>query len=311
MAFDTRLLANLNVLVAVVQAGNFVRAGELLGLSQPAVSRAIQRLEERLKIRLFERSSKAVRLTEEGSRFCQQMLPALTRLEEVVEETERSSNQVRGRLRVNVNPAFGRLVRATQLGAFLKAYPELQMELIARDDLGDLVADGFDAAIRFGRQEPSTLTASKVFDVRVVTCASPEYLKRRGRPRNPKDLVKDAHECLLLRNPATGVPFSWDFVRGNKRLSALPVTGRLVVNDAHTYLEACTAGMGVAQLLHLGLENLLEAGKLIELFPDWSDEYFPLWAYYPSRQFVPSKLRALLDFLEGLERDGIGIKRTI
>ncbi len=310
MAFDTRLLANLNVLEAVVQAGNFVRAGELLGLSQPAVSRAIQRLEERLKVRLFERSSKAVRLTEEGSRFCQQMLPLLNRLEEVVEEAERSSNQVRGRLRVNVNPAFGRLVQATQLGAFLRAYPELRLELMARDHLGDLVADGFDAAIRFGRQEPSTLAATKLFEVRVITCASPEYLQRRGCPRKPMDLVRDAHECLLLRNPATGAPFSWDFVHGNKRLSALPVTGRLIVNDAHTYVEACTVGIGVAQLLHLGIESLLKAGQLIDLFPDWPDEHFPLWAYHPSRQSVPSKLRVLLDFLKSLKGDDVGIKRA-
>ena len=310
MAFDTRLLANLNVLEAVVQAGNFVRAGELLGLSQPAVSRAIQRLEERLKIRLFERSSKAVRLTDEGKRFCQQMLPLLTRLEEVVEEAECSSSQVRGSLRINVNPAFGRLVQATRLGAFLKAYPELQLELIARNDLGDLVAEGFDAAIRFGCQETSTLAASKLFAVRVVTCASPEYFKRRGRPRQPIDLVKNAHECLLLRNPATGLPFPWDFVRGTKRLTALPVTGRLTVNDAHTYVEACAAGLGVAQLLHLGIGSLLKAGKLIDLFPDWPDEYFPLWAYYPSRQFVSSKLRVLLDFLKSPAGDDDGIKRS-
>ena len=310
MAFDTRLLANLNVLEAVVQAGNFVRAGELLGLSQPAVSRAIQRLEERLKTRLFERSSRAVRLTEEGSRFCQQMLPVLTRLGEVVEETELSSNQVRGRLRINVNPAFGRLVQPIRLGAFLKAYPELQLELVACDHLGDLVADGFDAAIRFERQEIPRLTASKLFEVCVVTCASPEYLKRCARPRTPTDLVKDAHECLLLRNPVTGLPFSWDFVRGNKRLNGLPVTGRLTVNDAYTYLEACTAGLGVAQLLHLGIGPLLKAGKLINLFPDWPDECFPLWAYYPSRQFVSSKLRVLLDFLKNLKRDDVSLNKS-
>ena len=310
MAFDTRLLANLNVLEAVVQAGNFVRAGELLGLSQPAVSRAIQRLEERLKIRLFERSSKAVRLTEEGSRFCQQVLPLLTRLEEVVEDAERSSRQVRGRLRVNVNPSFGRLVPTIRLGAFFEAYPELHLELIARNDLGDLVADGFDAAIRFGRQETSTLAASKLFEVRVVTCAAPEYLQRRGHPRQPKDLVNEAHECLLLNNPATDLPYPWDFVRDHRRLAALPVTGRLTVNDAQTYVEACTAGLGVAQLLHLGIGPLLAAGKLVDLFPDWSDDYFPLWAYYPSRQFVSSKLHAWLDFLKSPAGDNVGIKRN-
>ena len=311
MAFDTRLLANLNVLAAVVQAGNFRRAGELLGLTQSAVSRAIQRLEERLTIRLFERSATATRLTEEGRRFCQEMLPALTRLEEVVEGTVHRSKDVRGQLRLNVEPAFGRLALAPRLAAFLQAHPGLHLELVARDHLGDLVADGFDASIRFGRQESSTLSSRQVFEVRVVTCASPEYLARRGKPRHPADLIKDGHECLLFRNSATGRPFSWDFVRGKKRLSSLAVTGRLTLNDDQTYREACLAGMGVAQLLHLGLEPLLREGKLIDLFPDWPDEYFPLWAYYPARSFVSAKLGALLDFLENLEGDGAGIRKNV
>lgn len=311
MAFDTRLLANLNVLAAVVQAGNFGRAGELLGLTQPAVSRAIQRLEERLKVRLFERSARVTRLTEEGSRFCQEMLPALVRLEEVVEDAARCANDVRGRLRINVEPAFGRLALAPRLGTFLEAHPGLHLELVARDRLGDLVADGFDAAIRFGRREPSSLSARPVLEVRVVTCASPEYLQRRGRPRQPADLVKDGHDCLLFSNPASGLPYTWDFVRGNKRLSALPVRGRLVVNDSFTYREACLAGLGVAQFLHLGIEPLLREGKLIELFPDWPDEYFPLWAYYPSRQFVPAKLWALLNFLKNLGGEGANARRTL
>ena len=303
MAFDTRLLANLDVLAAVVQAGNFARAGKLLGLSQPAVSRAVQRLEERLGLRLFERSARATRLTEEGSRFCAEVLPALQRIEEVVEHTTRSSCQVRGRLRVNVEPAFGRLALAARLGSFLQTHPGLSLELIARGRLGDLVANGFDAAIRFGRQEPSHLAACKLLEVRVVTCAAPEYLQKRGHPRTPTDLIKQRHECLLFTNSATGLPFTWDFVRGNRRLSALPVTGRLQVNDAHTYREACLAGLGVAQFLHLGIEPLLKTGKLVDLFADWPDEYFPLCAYYPSRQFVPAKLQALLTFLQALPQE--------
>lgn len=305
MAFDTRLLANLDVLAAVVQAGNFARAGKILGLSQPAVSRAVQRLEEGLGLRLFERSAKVTRLTEEGSRFCEGMLPALRRIEEVVEDIARSGRKVRGRLRVNVEPAFGRLVLATRLEGFLKAHPDLHLELIAREQLGDLVADGFDAAIRFGREEPTSLTARKLFEVSVVTCAAPPYLKSHGQPRVPTDLVKQQHECLLLCNPVTGLPHTWDFVRGRRRLSALPVAGRLLVNDAYTYREACLAGLGVAQLLHVGIDSFLKTGRLVELFPSWGDECYPLWAYYPSHQFMPAKVQALLTFLETLPKEGI------
>ena len=308
MAFDTRLLANLNVLAAVARAGSFGQAGKSLGLSQPAVSHAIRRLEERLKIRLFERSAQATRLTEEGRRFCEKMLPALLRVEEVVEETVGSAGEVRGHLRINVEPTFGRLALAPRLGAFLQAHPGLHLELQARERLGDLVADGFDAAVRFGRQEPSNLTAFQVLEVRVVTCASPEYVERRGRPLAPADLVKDQHDCLLFRNSATGLPFTWDFVRGSERVSALPVHGRLLVNDPFTHREACLAGLGVAQFLHLGVEPLLAQGKLIELFPNWPDEYFPLWTYYHTQAFVPVKLRALLDFLKTLPTEGDGFR---
>src|ERR1700689_1960625 len=124
MAFDTRLLTGLNVLAAVLDAGNFVRAGQALGLSQSGVSRSIQRLEERLEVRLFERTSKSMRLTDEGKRFCEDVLPLLTRLEEVAEGTIRSAGAVRGSLRVNIDPTFARLVLAPRIGLFLKKYPE-------------------------------------------------------------------------------------------------------------------------------------------------------------------------------------------
>ena len=131
------------------------------------------------------------------------------------------------------------------------------------------------------------------------------------RPRVPTDLVKQRHECLLFTNPATGLPYTWDFVRGKRRLSALPVTGRLQINDAYSYREACLAGLGVAQFLHLGIEPHLDAGRLVELFPDWPDEYFPYWAHYPPGQLVPSKLQALLDFSANFAggREGYPLKR--
>ncbi len=299
MAFDTRLLTGLNVLAAVLETGNFVRAGEAIGLTQSAVSRAIQRLEERLGFRLLERTSKAVRLTDEGRRFCQEALPLLERLEEVSEDAVRSTGAVRGCLRVNVEPAFCRLVLAPRLGTFLEAYPELRVELFVRDGLGDLVADGFDVAVRFGEAPVAPLTGRCLQQVRIVTCASSTYLARRGRPRTPGDLVKAQHECLLFRNPTTGLPFAWEFHRRRQR-ARVAVDGRLVMNDALTYLEACLAGVGVAQLLQLGLEPMLAEGKLIDLFPDYPDERFPLWAYYPSRQVMPGKLRVWLEFLAGL-----------
>jgi DNA-binding transcriptional LysR family regulator len=295
MNFDTRLLSGLNVFVSVVEAGSFARASATMGLTQSGVSRSIQRLEERLGVRLLERTSKTMRLTDEGRRFHREVMPLLSRLEEAADDVSRSSASVRGRLRVNVDPTFARLVLAPRVGSFLSAHPELHLDLVIRDQIGDLVAEGFDAAVRFGEPEPSTLIARRLFRVRVLTCASPAYLEQRGKPRFPPDLA-NGHECLLFRDPTTGTPFPWEFYQGKKKIS-VPVTGRLIVNDALAHLEACRAGFGVAQIFALGSTRDLATGQLVNLFPDWPDELFPLYAYYPSRHFLPAKVRAFLDFL--------------
>ena len=218
MSFDTRLLTGLNVLSAVIDAGNFARAGEVLGLTQSGVSRAIQRLEERLGVRLFERTSKSMLVTEEGRRFCAEVLPLLGRLEEAAEDATNASRVARGRLRINVDPTFARQVLAPVIGRFLQRHPGIHLDLVIRDELGDLVADGFDAAIRFGDPEPSALMARRLLQVRIFTCAAPKYLKERGTPKTPRDLESDDHECLLFRDPATGRPFPWEFHRGGKSL---------------------------------------------------------------------------------------------
>ncbi|HMD53381.1 MAG TPA: LysR family transcriptional regulator [Phycisphaerae bacterium] len=296
MISDPRFLSGLPVLVAVIESKSFVRAGEALGLTQSGVSRAIQRLEERLGIRIFERTSKMVRLTEEGNRFCKEALPLFSQLEELAGEVQNASGIVRGLLRVNVDPTFSRLFLAPRIGDFLTAHPALRMELVIRDRLGDLVADGFDAAIRFGEPEPSGLIVRRLLQVRVLTCAAPSYLKRRGKPSAPQELQTKNHECLLFRDSVTGQPFPWEFHRAKQR-NTVGVKGQLVLNDALTQLDACVAGCGVAQVFDLDMDHLLKSGKLLNLFPDWSDEMFPLCIYHASRRNMPLKLRTFIDFI--------------
>ena len=296
MTVDSRLFSGFAAFAAVLEAGNFVRAGQALGLTQSAVSRSVQRLEERLGVRLFERTSKTVRLTEDGERFCAEALPLFAQLGEVAEGMTDASRKARGRLRVNVEPSFARLFLAPRIGKFLETYPEVRLELLVRDRLGDLVAEGIDAAILFGEPVPSALIARRLAQVRILTCASPDYLARSGHPRKPLELEASKHECLLFRDPATGKPYPWEFHRRKERLS-VNVAGRVIVNDALTYVELCVAGTGIAQLIDVTIEPLLKRGKLVNLFPDWTDELFPLYVYYPSRHFVPSKLRVFLDFL--------------
>jgi DNA-binding transcriptional LysR family regulator len=295
MAFDSRLLSGIQVLIAAVEAGSFVRAAAALGITQSGVSRAIARLESRVGIRLFDRTARAVALTDEGRSFYQRVKPLLAGVEDAATEAAGAAAAVRGRLRVNVDPFFARRVLAPHLGKFLAAYPDLSVEIVGRDRLGDLVADGFDAAVRFGEPEPSALVARRLLETRVLTCAAASYLTKHGRPAHPRELGRDRHECIHFVDPVTGRPFPWEFHRGRQKLR-VAVSGRLTTNDAGTLLGACVAGHGVAQVFALGTEDLLRRGRLIELFPDWPDERFPLYAFHLSRHVPPAKVRAFLDF---------------
>jgi DNA-binding transcriptional LysR family regulator len=294
MAFDNRLLAGIGVLSAVVESGSFIRAGEALGLTPSGVSRAVARLEHRVGVRLFDRTPRAVTLTDEGRRFHAQVTPLLAGLEDAASEAAGAAAAVRGRLRVNLDPWFARLVLVPRLPGFLEKHPALSIEILVRDTLGDMVAEGFDAAVRFGEPEPSGLVARKLLETRILTCASPAYLARHGTPEHPRDLER--HACLMFRDPVTGRPFDWEFHRGNEVVS-FKARGRLVVNDLATKLAACAGGNGIAQTIELGLAPLLESGNLVQVLPDWAEEHFPLFAYYPSRHLPPAKVRAFVEFV--------------
>ncbi|HTH76470.1 MAG TPA: substrate binding domain-containing protein, partial [Trinickia sp.] len=145
----------------------------------------------------------------------------------------------------------------------------------------------------------STLVCRRLYSPRIVTVAAPSYLARRGRPRSPQDLVDDGHECILAIDPATGRPFDWEFWRGDEKVK-VAVSGNLTVTDAGTKLGACLAGYGIAQVIDLGIDAHLRAGTLERILTDWSDETFPLYVYYPSRNHVPAKVRTFIDFVVGM-----------
>lgn len=297
--FDRHLLDGLGVMSAVVRAGSFMRAGEALGLTQSAVSRAVARLEHRVGVRLFRRTARSISLTEEGERFYERLAPHLSAIAEATLEAGSSSTQVRGRLRVNVDAGTCQFLLMPRLQPFLQQHSELDLEIVTRDRMGDLVKDGFDMAIRFGVPEPSALKARLLLRSRVITCASPTYLARHGTPRRPADLEK--HRCLLMRNPVTGAAFEWVLVRGKKTVP-VNVTGQLTTNEGAPLQTACVAGVGVAQLLELHAREHLAAGRLVHLLPEWSDEQYPLYAYHHSAQLMSAKVRAFLDFVIGLTR---------
>lgn len=298
MAFDARLLSGIGVLSAVVEAGSFARAGEAMGLTQPAVSRAVARLEERVGIRIFNRTARAISLTDEGRRFYEAVAPLLAGIEEASTTAGGAKAAVRGRLRVNTDGTFGHYVLAPRIGEFLARFPDLSVEISVRDRMRDLVADGFDVAIRFGEPEVSSLKARLLLETRVLTCASTDYLDRHGKPKHPREM-KEGHLCVLIRDPSTGRPFEWEFQRG-KEVVPFAAAGRLMVNDTGSLLGACLGGVGIAQLLELYTKDLLSKGHVVQLLPDWADETFPLYAYHHASNLISAKVRSFLDFVRGL-----------
>jgi DNA-binding transcriptional LysR family regulator len=293
MPFDGRILSGVGVLAAVVEGGSFVKAAELIGITDSGVSRAISRLETRLNVRLLDRTTRSVTLTDEGRRFYEEVKPHLDAVEDAAVVASGAASAVRGRLKIDIDPFFLPLVLAGRLGAFCERYPELSIEFVTREHVGDLVSEGIDLAIRFGQPRLASLVARKLIEAPILTVASPRYLKRYGRPSHPRELAR--HRCLQFLDPYTGRPFQWEFVRGKQSVE-VATSGPLTFTDPKSMLQECVAGTGIAQVIGWGVGNLLTDGELIDLFPDWHGERFPLFAFHPSRKHPPAKVRAFVDF---------------
>jgi DNA-binding transcriptional LysR family regulator len=293
MAFEGRILSGVSVLAAVVDGGSFVKAAELIGLTDSGVSRAISRLETRLGVRLLDRTTRSVTLTDEGRRFYEEVKPHLNAIEDAAAVASGAVSAVRGRLRIDIDPFFLPLVLAGRLGLFCERYPELTIEFVTSERVGDLVSEGIDLAIRFQQPRLATLVSRKLIDAPILTLASPRYLERYGKPEHPSDLSR--HRCLQFLDPYTGRPFDWVFIRDEETVEVL-TSGPLTFTDPKSMLEECIAGTGIGQIIGWGIKDLLASGALIDLFPDWHGERFPLFAFHPSRKHPPAKVRAFVEF---------------
>ena len=293
MAFDGRILSGVSVLAAVVEGSSFVKAAELIGITDSGVSRAISRLETRLGVRLLDRTTRSVSLTDEGRRFYEEVKPHLQAIEDAAIIASGAVSAVRGRLKVDIDPFFLPMVLAGRLGEFCERFPELYIEFVSSERLGDLVSEGTDLAIRFGQPRLSTLVARKLIEAPVLTVASPAYIERYGRPNHPTEL--EQHRCLQFIDPYSGRPYGWEFVRDTETIE-VPTSGPLIFTDPKTMMDECVAGTGIGKLIGWGVKEQLETGTLIDLFPEWHGPVFPLYAFHPSRKHPPAKVRAFVDF---------------
>ncbi|MER2561474.1 MAG: LysR family transcriptional regulator [Myxococcaceae bacterium] len=281
----------LEVLVAVVDAGSFVKASQRLRQSTAGVSRAVNELEERVGARLLQRTTRRLSLTEVGRAYVERSREILSALSEA-DGLATGSKQVAGRLRVSAPQSYGVLKLAPLWPKFLARHPALTLEVVLKDRLVDLVDEGFDVAVRITRQQDSSLVSRRLTTERLRLCASPRYLARRAAPRKPADLA--SHPVIAYTLLASRDTWHFETPRGPE---SVKVTARFETNSGDTCRTAALAGAGVILQPDMLVADDLERGELVELLPDCRAAEFGVFATYPTRKFLSGKVKALVDFL--------------
>jgi len=285
-------LDELRLFVAAVEAGSLAAAGRKLGHSPPAMTRMVAALEERLGVRLLERSTRHLAPTEAGQRLAEHGRRLLADYGEAMAEAAGEGKAARGRLRVAAPLVFGRLHVAPIVTAFLGAEPAVTAELQLSDRNVDLLEEGIDVALRIGELRESGLVARRVGAVRRLVAASPGYLAARGTPLVPDDLA--THDVVVFQSRAT--PPEWRFVSPEGREVTLRMAPRFVVNEARAAVGAAVAGHGVLSALSYQMAEELESGTLVRVLPDWEPPALPVSLVFPSARLLPPRVRAFLDF---------------
>jgi DNA-binding transcriptional LysR family regulator len=293
-------LADMNALLAVAERRSFAKAAAHLGISRSRLSETIRGLEERLGVRLLNRTTRSVAPTQAGERLLARLRPLLDDFDAALDSINAFRDKPAGLLRLTVPPPVASLMLAPLLARFLAEYPAISLEISADAALTDIVANRFDAGIRPGERVERDMIAVRIGgEVRSVVVAAPDYLARHPRPTTPRDL--EAHDCIMFRLPS-GAVFPWPFEKKGQRLEAA-VSGRLTVNDAELSIRAALDGVGVLYTALDFVAPLIEAGRLVALLEDWQTRSAALFLYYPSRRQVPAPLQAFIEFLrENLRR---------
>jgi DNA-binding transcriptional LysR family regulator len=289
-------LAGLSAFVAVAEKKSFTAAASQLGISSSAVSHAVRDLEARLGLRLLNRSTRSVNLTEAGERYLARVRPALRELAEAADGLDELRDTAKGLLRINLSrPAYGAIL-AGRLSEFHRLHPEVQIELVIDDALTDIVAAGCDAGIRLGETLQKDMVAIRISPpLELVICGSREYFEHRPIPRKPADL-RD-HECIAFRFPSSGKIYNWELERDGQEVLFEP-SAWIVTNAADVMLDLVRSGAGLACMLSHVVAKDLERGSLIRVLADWCPAFPGYFLYHPSHRHVPAKLRAFIDFLK-------------
>ena len=288
-------LTEMSAFVAIAERSSFVKASAHLGVSRSTLSETLRSLEEKLGIRLLNRTTRSVNLTEAGERLLSRLRPALDNLDAVMESVNAFRDQPAGHLRLTMPRPAMKTVIEPILARFMTAYPAITLEVVVDSALTDIVRHRFDAGIRPGSRVERDMVAVRIGDdARPMVVASPDYLARHTRPKAPADL-RD-HNCVRQRF-ASGAMNRWIFEKRGKSLE-VAVGGSLIASDGDLALRAASDGLAIARLPRYAVEAALASKKLVSLLEDWAPRPVGYYLYYPSRRQMPVALKVLIDMIK-------------
>lgn len=280
----------LQTFVQVVDCGSFSRAAERLDVSKSLISRKIAKLEKNLGTQLLFRTTRQLNPTDAGYSLFLKCEKLFSNLEEAEQSVRNLENVPKGRLRILCTDILGERYVSLIAAKFSQLHPQLKVDVQVTSRLIDLVAEGFDLAVRYGKLAESSLKARKVFELPHVVCASPGYFERHGMPQTIAELKQ--HNCLVATfNPCT----TWHFKMDNQRID-IELEGNWRSNNASALITAAIEGLGICRLPELYVRNALSSGQLVPIFQQYQFESFPVWLVYPHTRYVPAKVRMFIDY---------------
>lgn len=289
-------LGNIEQFCKAAETGSFTGAAEMLGLTPAAVSRSISRLEQRLGVRLFLRTTRAVKLTSEGELYWKECRLALEQIVEAERAITGAQTVPSGPLRISVSAAYGTFRLLPLMPAFTTLYPQVDIEISISDKIIDFVDEGFDVAIRLGIPQDSRLVAFKLEDAMLGVFATPTYVAKKGAPQGIDDL--DHHDCIQYVSPNTGRPLQWLFTDERGTAIEQPITSRMrVLNDALGAVAWVNAGGGLYQTYRFAVGDALRRGELVEVLPQYGGRSRPFSILYPQNRHLSARVRAFVEFL--------------
>jgi DNA-binding transcriptional LysR family regulator len=295
--------AELTAFAAVAEHRNFTKAAAQLAIASPTLSQTIRSLEERLGVRLFNRTTRSVALTQAGEQLLAELQPVFSGLDHAVEAVNAFRSTPAGRLRLLVPRQAAIVLIVPLMPQFLREYPEIRLEIVADDADRDIVEGHFDAGVRLGERIEKDMITMRLFDAYwMVAVAAPAYLRRHQRPMVPDDLR--THDCIRQREDWDGAVHPWQFEKAGERVE-IAVDGHFVINDTQLVLSAAVEGIGIAYLGEPLVRPHIADGRLVRVLEDWCMQRQGVFLYHPSRRQIPAPLRAFLDFMRKQPRPRI------